>query len=222
MTEAAIDNDVLFKACCYGILKPLLAAMPTISEVPAVLGTARFVVPGLMRKRPPVRLEQAQAELTEALAEFETLEPSDAEAQLAAQLEYEAQQRGLALQGGECLLVAIGAARGLHWVLTGDRAAIKALGKLHSEASPLTRGLERKIVCLEQAVCELASQIGASKVRAAICAERAVDTALRLCFSCGSPEVTEVSWFEGLHSHVRSTAVDAAGLLLPVPETLLA
>lgn len=215
MAEAAIDNDVLFKSVCYGFFAPLIAAMPTGAHAPGVLGTARFVLPKLLRKRPPRRLDQAQTELNEALQTLEALEPTDAESALAAQLEFEAQRQALPVHAGECLLIAMMLIRDLRWLLTGDRAAIEGLGSLAFPAGTDPAPLHGRIVCFEQAIMRLMTAQGAASVRTAICAEREVDANLRACFSCASPEVGETSWREGLDSHIGALRHGAGALLMP-------
>src|SRR3546814_17150502 len=101
MAEAAIDNDVLLKSVCYGFFAPLIAAMPLGAQAAGLLGTARFVLPKLLRKRPPRRLVQAQVELTQALQTLEVIEPTDAESAPAAPLEFAAQCKALPVHGGE-------------------------------------------------------------------------------------------------------------------------
>jgi hypothetical protein len=214
MAEAAIDNDVLLKSVCYGFFAPLIAAMPAGAHAPGLLGTARFVLPKLLRKRPPRRLVQAQVELDQALQTFEVLEPTDAESALAAQLEFEAQRQALPVHAGECLLVAIVLTRNLQWLLTGDRAAIEGLGRMVFPAGLDSTLLHGRIACFEQAICRLMSARGAAAIRMAICAEREVDTNLRACFSCASPEVGEASWREGLDSHIRHLRALSGALLI--------
>ena len=213
MAESAIDNDVIFKSICYGFLAPLIAAMPPGAS--GLLGTARYVLPKLLTKRPPRRLQAAQIELTQALESLETLEPTGEEAELAAQLEFEAQRQSLPVHAGECLLVAMLFMRDFRWLLTGDRSAIESLAQM---AFPVTVDVSRlhgRIACFEQAICRLMETSGASSVRASICAEREVDANLRACFSCASPEVCEASWREGLASHIRLIRSQAGNLLMP-------
>ena len=213
MAEAAIDNDVIFKGVCYGLLGPLIAAMPPAA--PGLLGTARFVLPKLLAKRPPRRLQAAQAELAYALQSLEALEPSREEVELAAQLEFEAQRQSLPVHAGECLLVAIIIARDLRWLLTGDRGAIEGLARMEFPPSVDVTKLHGRISCFEQAICRLMAVHEAASIRASICAEREVDTNMRACFSCASPEVGEASWREGLASHIRLIRSHAGNLLMP-------
>lgn len=215
MADRAIDNDVLFKSVCYGFFEPLVAAIPHGPHAPGILGTARFVLPKLLRKRPPQRLEQAQAELAAALASLEALEPTQAESALAAELEFEAQRQASPVHAGECLLIAIVLGRNLRWLLTGDRSALGGLARLRFPAGVDPAGLHGRVMCLEQAICALMVVHGAMPVRTAICAEREVDANLRACFSCASPEVGESSWREGLASHIRKLREEAGAFLVP-------
>lgn len=214
MAEAVVDNDVLFKSVCYGFWDPLLAAMPPGVQSTGILGTARFVLPKLLRKRPPRRMDKAQDELNHALRTLEVLEPTETESRLAAQLEFEAQRQSLPVHGGESLLVAIVFVRNLRWLLTGDRAAIEGLGRLVFPTDLDPTRLYGRIACFEQAICRLLETLDARSVRAAICAEREVDTCLRVCFSCASPETSEASWREGLDNHIKDLRTRTGALLM--------
>ncbi|WP_243040096.1 hypothetical protein [Dyella sedimenti] len=213
MANAAIDNDVILKGVCYGFLGILLGSLPDGPFNYGILGTARFVLPKALKKRPPKRFDVAKADLKKVLAEFETLEPTDTEAALAADLEFEAQRQGLPVHAGECQLIAMLALRNLDHVLTGDRNAIKALATLTLPVSIEHRSLEGKFICFEQAILHLIAAHGAARVREAICAERDVDTSMRLCFSCSSPEVPQSSWISGINSHVADLRSVAGPLL---------
>lgn len=213
MADSAIDNDVLFKSVCYGFFSELVASAPGEPPSPGVLGTARFVVPKLMRKRPPQRVN-ASEDLATVMQALEVLEPTPAEVSLAADLQLAAQQQALALHVGECQLVAILYSRNLRFLLTGDRAAIEGIARLAAPAQIDVTVLRGKLICFEQAIRLLVATRGAGWVRAAICAEREVDTALRICFSCSSPEVGEDSWLEGLENHIQSLRQVAGELLL--------
>ena len=213
MADSAVDLDVIFKGVCFGFFNELLAALPHGPHAVGTLGTARYVLPKLLRKRAPHRLQMAQADLQQAMQALEVLEPSAAELAMAAELEYEAQRQALPMHGGECQLIAMLFARNLRYLLTGDRSAINSMAELVPPAGLDKARLAGRFICFEQSIRFLVISQGACWVRAAVCAEREVDTALRVCFSCASPEVGEASWMEGLDSHIQSLR-DTAGSLL--------
>ena len=68
--------------------------------------------------------------------------------------------------------------------------------------------------CFEQAIRYLIANMSAVAVRAYICAEPGVDTALRLCFSCSAPEVDQSSWLEGLESQISHLRAASGALLV--------
>ena len=213
MANAAVDNDVILKGVSYGFLDSLLGALPGAPFNYGILGTARFVLPKVLKKRPPNRLDAAKGELEKLLAEFEILEPTAAEAKLASELEYEAQKQDLPVHAGECQLVAMLVLRSLHHVLTGDRNAVKAIAVMALPEPVELHALDGKFICFEQAILYLIGAQGASRVREAICAEPNVDTAMRLCFSCSSPEIPENSWLSGIDSHIADLRAIAGALL---------
>lgn len=213
MANAALDNDVLLKSACYGFFRELVESVPGAPHSPGILGTAKFVLPRALRKRPPTSLDNAQAELQKLLDELETLEPTVDEVAIAAELEHHAQTLELPMHVGECQLIAIVLARGLRFLLTGDRSALQAAATLNRAAAFDLEPLNGKLICFEQAVYFLAKSQGASWVRDLVCTEVGVDTALRLCFSCSSSDVPEQSWLEGLESYVSALRETTGALL---------
>jgi hypothetical protein len=213
MADAAIDNDVILKGVSYGFLTELIHAVPGTPHAHGVLGTAKYVLRKALQKRPPHRVSQARAELEAALLTLEVLEPTDQETELAAQLEFEAQRQGVPMHVGECQLVAMLAIRGFNHVLTGDRKAIVALAAVANSSGISTAKLAGRLICFEQAIRYLVLAHGAANIKAAICAEREVDVAMRVCFSCASPEVGEASWLAGLDSHIAELRSASGNLL---------
>jgi hypothetical protein len=216
VADAALDNDVILKGASYGNLTELLAALPGSPYAHGALGAARFMLPKKLAKKSVTRMEGAMADLTRALATFEVLEPSEEEQRLAAELQFNAQKANLPLDAGEAQLTAMVVRRGLRHLLTGDKRAIGALG-----ATDYPDGLDRaelgqRVLCLEQAVWTLLNSQGAAAVRGAICSERDVDTQLRICFSCSSPEVGEECWREGLRSAIEQVRALCPDLLHPI------
>jgi hypothetical protein len=216
MADAALDNDVILKGASYGIINDLMAALPDGPFTHGALGAARFMLPKKLAKKQVSRMVDAQADLTSAFATLEVLEPDDEEKRLAAELQFNAQEASLELDPGEAQLTAMVIARDLRHLLTGDKRAIAALG-----ATPFPEGLARelltqRLICLEQAIWALSDAQGADTVRSAICAEPEVDTQLRICFSCTSPEVEEASWREGLRSAIEQVRHFCPDLLHPL------
>ena len=216
MADAALDNDVILKGASYGNLVELLAALPGSPYAHGVLGAARFMLPKILAKKPVTRKGDAMTDLATALATFEVLEPSEDEQRLAAELQFNAQKANLPLDAGEAQLTAMVVRRGLRHLLTGDKRAIGALGATEYPDGLGRAELGQRILCLEQAVWALLDSQEATAVRAVICAERDVDTQLRICFSCSSPEVGEASWREGLRSAIEQVRTLCPDLLHPI------
>lgn len=184
--DIAVDNDVLIKAARYGLTDTF---WPTDSgHQLGVLGAARYVVTSrIARATPPEQVALALTAATAFLAAATTLEPTDAELQLAAGIESAAQRRGLALDAGESQLVAMVVARGIGMLETGDKRAIKGLEVLLDVLDDL-RPVFGKVRCLEQIVAQcLATGCPPELMAEAICAQPHADTALSICFRCFSP-----------------------------------
>ncbi len=129
--KAAIDNDILFKGACYGLLSELVSTSCPNSEVPGILGSARFVVSAKIRKRSLLRNRaRALENFSDFLGRTQALEPTDSEQSMAADLELAAQRLGVSLDTGESQLCSILVNRVLSLLLTGDKRAIVAMEKL--------------------------------------------------------------------------------------------
>jgi hypothetical protein len=129
MTTAALDNDIVLKGACYGLLESMLAIIPAELSSVGYLGAAPFViVPLLARialsKKPEIVRDWLKTFFKNATA----LEPTIGEAKAAAEIEYAAQRKNLQLDVGESQLCAIVINRDIPWLATGDKRAVKAVG----------------------------------------------------------------------------------------------
>jgi hypothetical protein len=205
MSDLLMDNDVVHKIVAYGLFDQLLEAIPEGTESIGVLGSARFVIAKLLKKRPPQRgAAIAITDLNAALERLTEVEPGEAELQAAAQLQFEAQRLNVPLDSGEALLCAILIYRGLSLLLTGDKRAINAIETLVYQSAINPTEVATKLVCLEEVVRWLLRVGDPTKIRRAVCQEHDVDKALNNCFSCSSPEVGMESWHAGLESYIQA------------------
>jgi hypothetical protein len=213
--KAAIDNDILFKGACYGLLSELIATACSGTETVGTLGSARFVVGKKIEKNNLLRDRKAAlAHFFEFLNRSEALEPTQNEQNLAADLELAAQRLGINLDSGESQLCAVLVFRVLPLLLTGDKRAITAMEKL-IDADNRLNALCGKVRCLEQLVYDALMKGDHLAFRTAVCAEPQVDKALAICFSCTSQSVVLASIVEGLQSYVNALRREANHVLSP-------
>lgn len=210
--KSLIDNDVLVKGACYGLLEPLAAIVRGV-ERSGVLGAARFVVPKRIQRQ---RLRRDRRVALESFGEFlkrnDIVEPTTEEARLASRLESRAQMLALNLDVGESQLVAILVLRAVPFLLTGDKRAITSMESLldvEAEVAPLLG----RVKCLEQLVRGIVDRDGTSPTRGVICAEPDVDRSLSVCFSCVSPEISHESICAGLDSYISDLRAAARRVL---------
>jgi len=213
--KALIDNDILYKGACYGILSRICGSLNCAEKDIGALGAARFVV----RKKIKRAMLSGGAEivlkrLAVFLAGAHTLEPRPQEQSLAADLEAAAQFNGLGLHEGESQLCAILIMRGVSTLLTGDKVAIAAIEQLLS-AEPRMLPISGKVKCLEQLVVSIIDGGDPASLRPNICAEPTVDVALSICFSCSSPHAMPASIMDGLDSYIRELRATARRTLAP-------
>lgn len=216
MSEGLIDNDILHKAACYGVIPSLLGHVPLDIHQYRVLGAARYVVRRKLKRRPPQRgADTVIAEFEREIARFLELEPTDEEVRLAAELEAMAQSLNVSLDVGESLLCAVITARGGGYILTGDKRAITAIEVLLANGAQLSA--EQRLVCLEQLFVWMIQREDFQAIRDAVCLEREVDTAIYTCFSCNSDDVTPGSCEQGLGSYIVDLRASAPRTLLSAP-----
>jgi hypothetical protein len=211
----ALDNDVLYKGACYGLIDELSSFVDTSPSNVGILGAARYVVRGLIA-RGHLRNDTAAAlvVLEDFVAKASILEPTEAERDLAAAIELAAQRDGLPLDAGESQLCGIAIARTMQRILTGDKRAIAALDRLLETVSELG-ALVHKLCCLEQAVLAICATVDVGTLRSRICSEPEIDKALAICFSCFSPTSAIPDHIGGLESYIRSLRGDAGRMLAP-------
>ncbi len=214
--KAVIDNDILFKGACYGVISELIATVCSSADLAGVLGSARFVVP---KKIQDSKLRGSRVAALATLSDFlssrtEALEPTDSEQRMAADFELRAQELGINLDSGESQLCAILLHRVLPFLLTGDKRAIMAIERLMDADSRLY-SIFGKVKCLEQLVYGALAQCSFAALRGTICSEPEIDTALTICFSCGSERVTQSSVVQGLESYISALRVVASRTLAP-------
>lgn len=210
---SAVDNDVIYKSICYGLALQLFLMIPSEIKDVGFLGSARFVVRGRLRRAPPTRGSAvALADFEALLKQTTTLEPTQEEVLLAAELELTAQRLGLNLDGGESQLCIMTARRGFSSIVTGDKRAIAALEVVLATLNKIAE-LAGKVICLEQLFLRLVAVSDPAPIRAAVCREAGVDRALSVCFGCYSPEMDKESCIEGLQSYIRHLRRDATTIL---------
>ncbi len=211
-TRSAIDNDILLKLSYFGLLDTLSALLAE-NGGGGVLGAARYVVPSYIYKNSDVGDPSGVVQTFEAfLVTVEEFEPTDAEVELAAELEKEAARHLVELDPGESQLCAILVSRTLDVLLTGDKRAIAALATLGTTNATVA-AINSRLACLEQLMIRVTEDLGADVVRLAVCGAKFADRAMAICFSCSSPEVETASIPEALNSYVGSVRQQSAGLL---------
>jgi len=208
-----VDNDVLYKGICYGVLQEVVQACAGTTARVGVLGAARFVVSKKIRKvtlsRSPDLVAQ---ELSGFLSGAVQLEPTDAEQDFAADLESAAQQLGVNLDTGESQLCAITIQRVVATLLTGDKRAVAAIERL-LDIEVRLQALCGKVRCLEQAFLSVLDRTSLEGLRPAICAEPSVDRTLTICFGCHSATTQRETVLEGLSSYIRALRAAAIRVL---------
>lgn len=208
-----VDNDIVFKGACYGLLPEILATVCGHEDRIGVLGAARFVVSKKIRKAVVNKgRDAALANLEEFLCRALAIEPTEAEQTIAAELELAALNGGVSLDSGESQLCAVLVQRIVPWLLTGDKRAIRAIEQLLNSDARLA-AITGKVKCLEQLVlAAIHDDARARAMREKICAEAHIDRTLAICFSCHSAP-DEGDYTKGLESYIGDLRKDAVRVL---------
>ena len=211
--NAVVDNDIILKAACYGLLDEFLGPSCESIDLAGVLGAAAFVTRQRAKKMAMKgNTEAVLARLNSFFSSAVTLEPTDQEGILAAEIEYVAQRCSVNLDSGESQLCAVVITRGIPLLLTGDKRAICALEVLLDADQRLLK-LSNKVRCLEQLISIALSKGQGAHLKAAICAEPSVDKALSICFSCTTGGGDEQSFAQGIESYITTLRSNAGRLL---------
>ncbi|MRK01961.1 hypothetical protein GEV27_10545 [Aeromicrobium sp. S22] len=218
MLEIVIDNDVLLKTARYGVVDALdhIDCADGCPHESGILGAARFVVGkrlDRLARRGDIGDHRVSA-WREALPRFIEVEPTDDELRLSAEMEENAIARGLELDGGESQLVAIAIMRGEAIVLTGDKRAVVAVEQLMSDVHELA-SIAGRVASFEQAVRQLATSLDVLELRASVCADRAADTAVYVCFKCTDPTIDSTFEPKSLESYIRDQRASAPIVMFP-------
>ena len=81
-----IDNDILLKGSGFGLLEEIISVIPANIHDVGILRAAKFIVSNKLSK---ARFTDALALFQNIMQHIQFLEPTEEEATLAAQLEYE-------------------------------------------------------------------------------------------------------------------------------------
>ena len=215
-----LDSDVVLKICIYALLIWEEGGLFHGREL-STLAASEFILPKRLARSGKLNdPSRAKTVLTELMARITFVEPDSDEVALAANLELAAQRAGLAFDVGESQLLSILVTRGAALLITGDKRAIGALGRL-ALSQPLIEGAAGKIACLEQLFVELIQQVGGDLLRAAVCAEPHADKALSICFCCSSASTSDDQYLAGLMSYLAEVR-KAAGAVLRQGDLALA
>jgi hypothetical protein len=206
-----VDNDVLLKALSYGLEEHFWPDAD--HEQIGVLGAARFVLADRLRKAELQRSTWSAA-LEGLLDGAETLEPDEAEVDLATAVEQRASKLGFELDSGESQLAAMVVTREIDRLETGDKRAIAGFEPMLSEIVELA-SLGGRVRCLEQIAHRVAADSERfASVADAVCRETNVDRALSTCFSCYSGiDVDQESVLGALLSYIEDVRKAAPTLL---------
>jgi hypothetical protein len=215
MAESVLmDNDVILKTCCYGVVDEVLGCVSGEARTIHVLGVVRYVLGRAIAKRKNISdRDGAASRFSYLLGRVALIEPDNDELSLAADFEHAALSLGVDLDGGESQLLAVLIRRSSALLLTGDKRAIRAIEPV-LQASDYRQQVEHRIACLEQIMMAVVGRYGAETIHQRVCSEAAVDKSLAVCFSCCSGTCNLQSIIDGLASYIRDLRRDAQWALV--------
>lgn len=211
--DTLLDNDILMKGACYGLLDELFPQSATQTTQVGILGAAKFVLAKAIKQRqlqgnPKIVIDR----LNTFINNSHIVEPTEMEQRLAADLELLAQREGVALDAGESQLCAVLVIRGLCLLLTGDKRAIQSMEHLLASEKRL-QPICGRVQCLEQLVLAWITESNLSLIGTAICSEPDVDKTLAICFNCRSTTLRPEVVIDCLNSYVSDLRCHAPQIL---------
>lgn len=210
--NALVDNDIVIKASCYGLASHLLPPVCGSLEEVGVLGAVRYVAIHRIKKMPLNGGHDGALQHLELFLQLvETVEPTDNEENMAADIEFAAQRAGVSLDVGESHLYALSISRQISKIVTGDKRAIVALESILDSLHYLAP-LCGRVLCLEQVVRAAINQTSAKTIFSSIRQQPVVDAALKNCAGCDD-RTTESSITECLDSYIEDVRMRAIRVL---------
>lgn len=209
-----MDNDVILKTCCYGVVDEVFGCVSANARTVHVLGVAKYVLGKAISKRKNISDKHgATHRLTNLLSKVAFIEPNDDELSLAAEFEQAALLLGVELDGGESQLLAVLIKRSAGLLMTGDKRAIRAIEPI-LQTTDYRQQVERRVACLEQIMMAVIGRNAVETIHQRVCSEAAVDKSLAACFSCSSQTCNLQSILEGLASYIRDLRQDTKWALV--------
>lgn len=214
--STAVDNDVLLKLACFGLLDKFLEALHVAPGNAYVLGAAKFVIrKAIDRRVSGTNSQLASAQFENFIAVVNEIEPTYDEITLATEIEEAAIRAGIEVDSGESLLTAIVIKRSMELLVTGDKRAIIGLEKLIS-LMPSLDAIKGHVACFEQIMHALASVVGLDELRDRVCAEPKTDKALAICCSCANPSASASGLLDGLTSYIKNIQDNAPNIMASI------
>ncbi|OKH79339.1 hypothetical protein EB75_24955 [Mycobacterium sp. ST-F2] len=200
------------KFAAYGLMPELGATLAPLGSM-HILGAARFIIRRALKRAEGADSEALKLAFADFIEGVNELEPTEDEIALATEIEEFANRSLLEFDAGESQLCAIAIIRAMDAVITGDKRAIQAAEAVSESIAELS-SLFGKLVCLEQLMIGVITAFGDDNIRPQVCASKAVDTALSICFKCWSPEIADKESIRlALQSYIESLRSDAPRLL---------
>jgi hypothetical protein len=176
-----VDADVLIKLSVLDCFSESIQALGYSLGDCATLKSMTFSA-GLNSKAVRERKAGAGApaqRLLKTLKSIPTLDKiSKDERDLAAEIGRASQLHGLAVDGGEAILMSLSVHRGLPYITTGDKKAIRSLPVLCAHVSPVSQ-LKGKLMPLEYVLLRMVRQVGFAALATRLAAGAGCDTAVR-------------------------------------------
>lgn len=207
-----IDTDVLLKIAAWQMGNVFISELHPLGKA-AALGLTHLIAPKqLTRMKNLTNLDVAEQELQSLLTQLQKIEPTEAEATFASELEDTANQYGFPFDRGESQLLSIVLLREFPAAVTGDKRATTALSPLlHALGKP--EMIRECILCLEQILLALVKALGIETAQGLVCQESKTDKAISICLRCGRTADKEQT-LKGLTSYIQNIRTKSNGVLI--------
>lgn len=211
MTKVCLlDNDIIHKLIALQLFDEAISVLQLATTDLRVLPTAKFV---FQRKRKqniqyPDEIWAKVIHLVEACSTLSDPSPEQAEASAIETKQLERFRNEI--QVGEAALIVATRLEPNFLLVSGDKRCMKGLAAI---PQPIYQRLCGRMICLEQIILKLISELGFEAVRDRVLPMVDCDKTLKICFGYSMPAIEE-SVISGLTSYINEIHKYAPALLM--------
>jgi len=215
--KALIDADILIKLSALDLVADCLKSLGLTLDDCATMQSMRFSA-GLnnlqVRERKAGKGAPAQRLLKtlQAITGINSL--TQPETELSAELVSHSLRLGLAVDAGEAIVISVCILRGIPYVTTGDKKAIRSLPQLEAVVKDVA-AIKGRVVPLEYLLLQVIAACGYKQVLPKLLAGQHCDTGLKNALTAAAAGANQGVFINRISSKLQSLHGEAPGYVIP-------